>query len=99
MAGGFAQPLGFLVMPIPISARLQVVMSDAEMASLRAAARRAGLALSEWVRRTLRTARDAQAVPDPASRRKALERALRCNHPTGEIDEMLADIERGRNLR
>ena len=30
---------------------------------------------------------------------RALDRALECNHPTGDIDEMLADIERGRGLR
>lgn len=34
-----------------------------------------------------------------ARRTAALERALACNHPTGEIEEMLADIERGRDLR
>lgn len=82
-----------------MSTRLQVVMSEAEVASLRQVARRAGLTLSEWARRTLRAARDAQAVPTPASRLAALERALGCNHPTGDIDEMLADIERGRDLR
>ena len=30
---------------------------------------------------------------------EALERASRCNHPTGDIDDMLADIARGRDLR
>ena len=29
----------------------------------------------------------------------AVERALTCNHPTADIDEMLMDIERGRDLR
>lgn len=28
----------------------------------------------------------------------ALDRALGCNHPTGSIEEILADIERGRDL-
>ena len=32
-------------------------------------------------------------------RLEALERASGCNHPTGDIDEMLADIARGRDLR
>jgi len=32
-------------------------------------------------------------------RLQALDRALACHHPTGDIDEMLADIERGRDLR
>ncbi len=82
-----------------MSTRLQIVMSETEVASLRQVARRAGLTLSEWARRALRAARNAQAVPSPASKLEALERALRCNHPTGDIDEMLADIERGRDLR
>ena len=82
-----------------MSTRLQIVMSEAELASLRQVARRAGLTVSEWARRALRAARNAQAVPSPASKLEANERALRCNHPTGDIDEMLADIERGRDLR
>ena len=74
-------------------------MSEAEVASLRQVARRAGLNVSEWARRVLRAARDTQAGPSPASRLEALDRALDCNHPTGDIEEMLADIERGRDLR
>ena len=31
-------------------------------------------------------------------RMRALDRALVCNHPTGNIEEILADIERGRDL-
>ena len=31
-------------------------------------------------------------------RMHALDRALVCNHPTGNIEEILADIERGRDL-
>ena len=31
-------------------------------------------------------------------RMRALDRALACGHPTGNIDRMLADIERGRDL-
>lgn len=82
-----------------MSTRLQIVMSDAEAASLRDAARRGGLTLSEWARRALRAAHDAQAGPSSSSRLDALDRALACNHPTGDISEMLADIERGRDLR
>ena len=84
---------------IGMSTRLQIIMSEAEVASLRQVARRAGLTVSEWARRALRAARNAQAVPSPVSKLEALERALNCNHPTGDIDEMLADIERGRDLR
>ena len=88
-----------------MSAPLRVILSEEEMISLRQAARRAGLNLSEWARQALRRARDEQAGPGPVqtlgaeSRLRALERALACNHPTGDIDQMLADIERGRDLR
>ena len=74
-------------------------MSDAEAAALRQVARLAGLTLSEWARRALRAARDTQAGPSPHNRLDALDRALSCNHPTSDIGEMLADIERGRDLR
>ena len=37
---------------------------------------------------------------DSAMRRlEAIDQALSCNHPTGDIEEMLSDIERGRDLR
>ena len=84
---------------ILMSTRLQVIVSEDELISLRQAARRTGLTVSEWARRALRRARDEQAGPTAESRLRALERALACNHPTGDIDEMLADIERGRDLR
>ncbi len=86
-----------------MSTRLQVIVSDEEMISLRQAARGSGLTVSEWARQALRRARDEQAgsgpaqTPDAESRLRALERALAYNYPTGDIDEMLADIERGRD--
>ena len=82
-----------------MSKRLQIVVSEPEMTSLRQAALRTGLTVSEWARRALRRARDEHAGPTAESRLRALDRALACNHPTGDIDEMLADIERGRDLR
>ena len=37
---------------------------------------------------------------NPAARHlEVIEQALTCNHPTGDIEEMLVDIERGRDLR
>jgi hypothetical protein len=57
----------------------------------------AGLSASEWA---LQVSRRARSI-GPVERRRlqALDRALECNHPTADIDEMLADIERGRDLR
>ena len=88
-----------------MSTRLQVIVSDEEMISLRQAARRRGLTVGEWARQVLRRVRTNRPVPARRrllmrrSRLRALERALACNHLTGDIGEMLADIERGRDLR
>ena len=58
--------------------------------------REAGLGEMAWTRQF------SQMQPASAEERRlqqALDRALQCNHPTGNIDEVLADIERGRDLR
>ncbi len=82
-----------------MSKRLQVVISSLELKALRHAALREGLTLSEWARRALRRAHQAQAGPTPDQKLRALDRALRCSHPTGDIDQMLSEVERGRDLR
>ena len=55
----------------------------------------AGFGDMAWAREHSQT----QPADAPERRLRALDRALGCNHPTGDIDEMLADIERGRDLR
>ena len=56
----------------------------------------AGLSLTAWGRQ----AGQAGKLSAAAERRlRAVDRALACNHPTADIEEMLADIERGRDLR
>jgi len=82
-----------------MSTRLQVVVDEEEARELRRCAEREGLTLSEWVRRVLRRAASRQGAPTAQRRLEALERALKCEYPTADIDEMLAEIERGRALR
>lgn len=54
----------------------------------------AGLSTRDWARQLSQRPRPI----DPVERRlEALDRALECNHPTADIDEMLADIEHGRD--
>ena len=56
----------------------------------------AGLSGSAWAREISYRAEGA----GPIERRLlALDRALGCGHPTADIEEMLADIERGRDIR
>lgn len=70
-------------------------MSDSELRALQKMARRKGLPLSEWVRQALRQAQRVEAV-GPADRKLAAVRAAsRHSFPAPDIEEMLAEIERG----
>ena len=56
----------------------------------------ARLSAIEWA---MQISRRARSIGPFERRLQALERALECNHPTADINEMLADIERGHDLR
>lgn len=78
-----------------MSKRLQVLLDEVEFGELRAAARRQGVPVSEWVRSALRQARGREPQGDFDSKLRAVRAAAQHEFPTAEIDEMLADIERG----
>ena len=82
-----------------MSKRLQIIVPDEEAERLRQCAEREGMTLSEWARRALKRAQRSQSGPTPEGKLSALDKALRCGHPTAPIDEMLKEIERGRDLR
>jgi hypothetical protein len=62
---------------------------------IRRLARRERLSVGEWARRTLREARSRPSVQDPELKLKAIRRAAQYSFPTVEMDQMLAEIERG----
>lgn len=78
-----------------MSIRLQVLLPDAEMEEIRQSAERENLSVGEWVRRSLREARETKPRKSPASKLAAIRRAVDYNLPTADIDQMLAEIERG----
>lgn len=78
-----------------MSKRLQVLLDEAELRDLREAADRHGLPVSEWVRRALREARRREPDGDIDSKRRAVREAVRHEYPTGDIEQMLAEIEQG----
>lgn len=78
-----------------MSKRLQVLLADREMADIRTLAGRERLTVGEWVRRTLREARTRLSVNDPEAKLKAVRRGAQYSFPTGDIDQMLSEIERG----
>jgi hypothetical protein len=78
-----------------MSKRLQVLLDEDELSDLRAAARQEGVPLSEWVRRALRDARRRDAGGDIGDKLRAVRAAARYGFPTGDIEDVLAEIERG----
>jgi hypothetical protein len=78
-----------------MSTRLQVILSDAELASLKKVAAREGVTVSEWVRRSLREASRRQTTGKVDDRLAAVRLAASYAFPTADIDVMLDEIERG----
>ena len=79
-----------------MSKRLQVLLDEAELREVQDAARRQGIPVSEWVRRALRDALRREARRDLDAKGRAIREAAGHGLPTGDIYEMLGEIERGR---
>lgn len=79
-----------------MSTRLQVVLGEAEMAEIRRLAQREGLTVGEWVRRTLRAARREQSPKPPQEKLAVLRHMGELRLPTGDIEQLLEETERGR---
>ncbi len=78
-----------------MSKRLQVVLDDDDFEELTDLAARDGMTTSEWVRQVLARARRERRVSDPARKLAAIRAATRHAFPTGDVSEMLAEIEQG----
>lgn len=78
-----------------MSKRLQVLVPDEEMSVIQRLARRERLTVGEWVRRALREARTRRPVNGPETKLKAVRRGAEHSFPTGDIEQMLSEIERG----
>ena len=77
-----------------MSDRLQVLVPEELHGRLRKAADRARVSKGEWVRRALEEKLDREGRGSPADPLAALA-ALEA--PTGDIEDMLAEIEAGRS--
>lgn len=78
-----------------MSKRLQVLLDEAEWDLLHETASRHGMSVSAWVRRTLDEARRQEPGGDLARKVAAVRAAARNQFPTSDVDQMLAEIERG----
>lgn len=71
-------------------------MPEDEFEAVQRAARQRGKRVSELVRESLRRTTAEAVDEDPERRIAAVLRYARYSGPTGDIDEVLAEIERGR---
>ena len=74
---------------------MQVVMAEAEYLRLQQVAERRGLTLAAWVREVLRRASRQEPVADAERKLASVRAAVRHSFPSGDIDEMLREIESG----
>ena len=78
-----------------MSRRLQVLFDEQELREIQEIARRHGMTVAEWVLQTLRQAKSQQPIRDVAEKLAAIRRAVQYSFPSGDISQMLEEIERG----
>ena len=74
------------------------MLSDSEMDEIRQTAGGQEMTVGEWVRQALRAARREQPSVEASRKLQAVREAVKHSFPTGDIEEMIADIERGHEL-
>jgi len=72
-----------------------VILQDPEYREIQRAARSHRMSIAAWVRQALATARRREPKADVGKKLAAIRAAARYNFPSGDIDDMLAEIEDG----
>ena len=75
--------------------RLQVILQDPEYREIQRLARSRHISLAEWVRQALDLARRREPLGRTGKKLQVIRAAAKHDYPTGDIDNMLAEIERG----
>ena len=75
--------------------RLQVILQDSEYREVQRAARARRMSIAEWVRQALGAARRLEPVGDISKKLEAIRAAAKYEFPTGDIEDMLSEIEQG----
>jgi hypothetical protein len=78
-----------------MSKRLQVIFDEEEMREIQDIAKRNHTTVAEWVRQTLRAARRQEPRVDAERKLKVIRAAAKHNFPSGDIQQLLAEIESG----
>ena len=72
-----------------------MVLNDSEMEEIQSVAEQEHMTVSEWVRHALRAARRNRSVKDVAKKIAVIRSAARNEFPTGDIQQILKEIEQG----
>ncbi len=75
--------------------RLQVLLPDPEYREIQKIARSRRVSVAQWVREALHAAKREEPLGDVSNKLEALRAAAKFEFPTGEIEQMLAEIEQG----
>jgi hypothetical protein len=75
--------------------RLQVILQDPDYREVQRMARSRHMSLAEWVRQALELARRREPLGDAGKKLEVIRTAAQHDYPTADIDNMLAEIERG----
>jgi hypothetical protein len=78
-----------------MSKRLQVLLDESEWREIQRAARARRVTVAEWVRQALRLARRQEPTGDLDRKLAAVRAGARHAFPSGDIEQMLDEIERG----
>ena len=78
-----------------MSKRLQVLLDDREMRDIQRTAKRQQMTVAEWVRQVLRAAHRQVPLTDAKKKIGVVRTAARYEFPTGDIDQMLREIDQG----
>jgi uncharacterized membrane protein len=78
-----------------MSKRLQVILDEEEYAEFRKIARNEHLTMAEWVRQALRNAKKQKTSISDRKKLSALDTASACSFPSGDMEQIAAEIEAG----
>ena len=78
-----------------VAKRLQVLLDEPEWREVQRAARAERTTVAEWVRKALRAARRKASSADVDARLAAIRTASTHQFPTGDVEQMNAEIARG----
>lgn len=82
-----------------MSKRLQVLLADKEMRDIQRTAKRQQMTVAEWVRQALRSAQRQVPLIDTNKKLGVVRAATRYDFPTGDIDQMLREIDQGYQVK